>query len=71
MELNKNTIGTHLITVILKDYAETETITFECATNIDSNAIWELINQAADLAEKDGFVGWAQNIPEKYFSEVG
>lgn len=71
MELNKNATGTHLITVILKDYAETETITFKCEEKINADDVSALMNQAADLAEKDGFVGWMQDIPEKYFSEVG
>lgn len=71
MENNKSATGTHLITVILKDYSETETITFECEEKINADDVSTLMHQATDLAEKDGFVGWMQNIPEKYFSEVG
>lgn len=70
MENNKSATGTHLITVILKDYSETDTITFECEEKINADDVSTLMHQAADLAEKDGFVGWMQNIPEKYFSEV-
>lgn len=71
MENNKNTVDTHLITVVLKDYSEIETITFECEEKINADDVSTLMHQAADLAEKDGFVGWMQDIPEKYFLEMG